>query len=701
MNWNPKPENLIRVAHASIKKSSDANEELINSDSLNDYNLISIITNDINECTIIHNTLSFLQFVHPDSRIRAASQKVDIMFADHFERINNDKRIYDKIVGIRDRASNKELNYEEQKLIDRMITIYEKNGINLEKRNELLEIKNKINRLELKILTMISNHKKVITLNREELYGLPDYFINSLKRNGNKIDIELSSLNYDCCMKFIDSENTRKKIESFYSEQYNDISQELGMLILLRDKRAKMLNYETHSSYKSSNQMANNSDNIRDFLIDMLNRTDRRYKKEIDTLINFKKECTGKHKLSSWDFAYYLNKLKQMYGVDEIKTCEYFELKSVVNKIMEIYEEMFKIKFVKEKNVKVWDSDVDYFKVYEDKKMVGEVYLDLFARPGKYKYTRCFCVQPGCLVSPFEKNKYCTPTIALVCQFPKVPRVLLNHKDVISLFHEFGHIMQDLFIETKFTVHNSSNIECEFVQAPAHVLDLLCWEKDILKKISCHCQTKKQLPDEMLNKLIRMRNLDIGIHYKKQIMIALFDQFVFASDDFIILCKSSIKDKDQIQEIFNGLYKRLWMEVMNRENSPIMDDCNDYFVPVEWLKCVTSNDAQYYADIWCKVLSADIFMEKVRFEDNLSNIGDGLRKGILRYGSSLGAYKLIWAYLGRAPIVENFLKLYSFDQEAKSIKKDMSHNKRREKDRIVIEKDDDNLFTEINQSEVF
>ncbi len=169
-------------------------------------------------------------------------------------------------------------------------------------------------------------------------------------------------------------------------------------------------------------------------------------------LKNLKLEEENDSHLNSWDIPYYMNKWKKKYGLNDQNVKKYFPLKHVVNEIFKIYYELFDVKFVNSEESFVWHNDVQLFTVYRKSNIVGYFYLDIYNRKGKYKQTRVFSLQPNS-VFPFKMNKYLLPIVALIASFDKPSKrkdTLISHSELISIFHEFSHVLHNIFGKTKY-----------------------------------------------------------------------------------------------------------------------------------------------------------------------------------------------------------------------------------------------------------
>ena len=290
--------------------------------------------------------------------------------------------------------------------------------------------------------------------------------------------------------------------------------------------------------------------------------------------------------------------------------------------------------------------------------------MDLYKRDGKYDQTRCFVIRKSCqypLSLGFSKIDYQIPIIALISS---IQSNLLNHNDVVNLFHEFGHIMHNIFGKTKYSLFSGISVENDFVETPAQVLEYLCWDKNILKKLSCHFKSKQSLPDDIIDKMVKMRDLDIGIHYKKHCLIGIYDQLIHSSDVFIKICRDLIdpnteKMKSNLIPIFSKIYKKLHQQILcsYTNNNLFRIGYNDGILfPGPWLNYLFLNNNLYYSKIWSKVYAADIYN---MYKSDVTPLKDK----ILKFGGSKKSIDMMTDILGRQPNIDGFIKLHNLGQD--------------------------------------
>ena len=353
--WNMPPDEIINNANKIVKKSQNT-YDILSKITINDneiHKFILMMSDDLNEFNIFHSMCGFLQYVSPNEKIRKAGYLADLILSKYINESNTREDIYGKLILIKNMHTQKHiLNDIDSKFIEKIILNFQRHGILLVNDNKqlLLKINHEISKLENSIIKFISESEyDNINLTVNELDGVPLNIINTYNKissNPDIFEIQFNKINYGIFMKYINDGNTRKTIESFYSKKYNNIFDHLSKLLVLRDKRAKILSYNCHSDFKSHIQMTKNSDNIKKFLTELLYKLDFRYKRELDTIIKIANKYDNGSKINSWDIQYYITKWKQEYGINENTLKEYFELNNTLSEIFKIYEKIFNIKFV-------------------------------------------------------------------------------------------------------------------------------------------------------------------------------------------------------------------------------------------------------------------------------------------------------------------------------------------------------------------
>merc|ERR1712241_1310949 len=227
---------------------------------------------------------------------------------------------------------------------------------------------------------------------------------------------------------------------------------------------------------------------------------------------------------------------------------------------------------------------------------------------------------------------------AMVCNFPRPSAsapALLEHRQVQTLFHEFGHVMHGLVSTANISTFYGTNVERDFVEAPSQMLENWVWQEESLRLMSRHYKDGTWVPKEMLDKLVASKNANAGGFNLRQVFLATFDQRLHTMN--------TAPDTAQ-------LVRDIYEEIVGIDTIP---DTN--FAAI--FGHLVGYDAQYYGYLWSEVYSQDMFATRFA-KEGVMNLKTGLdyRNLILKPGGSLDGRDLLKNFLGREPNQEAFLR---------------------------------------------
>lgn len=631
MNWSINSIELLNLCNKIIKESEEKNKQILISEHPD-----KLIIEDINQTTIYHNAISFLQYVSPDKSVVKTSHQCDINISNYLSKLNSNQDIFNKISGIRDSP--------DQTFIDFIVKYYKRSGIN----TNTHAIKQKINECENAIDEFINESVSILPIHKSSLDGIPDFV--KLDENEKYYKLPLDKYHYDICMRYVNNQDARKQIELAYANKYRLVIPKIVRLAIYRNKFAELLSYASYADYITDTKMAKTSGNVYKFLENTSSKLNNKYKSEFDKLLVLSKDSN----IGTWDISYFFNIYKSRYGLDESIIREYFELPSVMIKMIDIYQKLLSLTFKKIDTPK-WHESVDVYEIYHDNSIIGKVYFDLKYREHKSKHIRCFTMIPA-----YNNEK---SEIALVANFDDV---LLSYHDVIKLFKELAQVIQLLFNSSKYSIFSAANIEPDFIEVPAIIFELLCIDGDILKQLSSHYKTGHQIDDTILHKISNIKNMSIAFNCKKQISLSLFDQFMFSPKNILLanISYDGTSDED-IMNKFSELYKKIYGNVMSEKELNVKNKTNIHtmktYYPYEWIHEVTTNGGSYYTCLWSYILAVDIYCEKVK---NNTDFGEGIIKYLFKNAGIRNMYDAISEYLGRKPIIDTFIKFHELDKDS-------------------------------------
>eukprot|EP01127_Copromyxa_protea_P005575 TRINITY_DN15476_c0_g1_i1.p1 TRINITY_DN15476_c0_g1~~TRINITY_DN15476_c0_g1_i1.p1 ORF type:complete len:692 (-),score=168.23 TRINITY_DN15476_c0_g1_i1:4-1953(-) len=594
-------------------------------------------------------SISFPSSCSPDKDVRDSSNKLKKELQDFKIDLYNREDVFLALSAFHSNPDNlKELAPVDIRLLEKLLSDFKRNGLGLpkEKRERFTEIQKRSNELKVTASRNMNEENSKYLFTREELEGMPESFFSSREKEGDKYVVTLKYPDYVPLMKHCKVAETRQKMEFGFSNRCTAENLPiLKELIELRREAAHLLGFKDHASFVLDERMAKTPDAVRDFLNDLREKMEPLANKDLETLQRLKKadlEKRGQAEndlvIRAWDSSYYQNQLlEQEFEVDELKIAEYFPLNVVMKGLLEIYQEILGLVFTQEEEANAWYSDVQLYSVTdaETGEFVGQFYLDLHPRDGKYGHAAVWGLQQGYYRAD---GSWQYPIAGMLCNFSKPTDdkpSLLRHSEVVTFFHEAGHVFHQLCTKAKYKRFSGTSVERDFVEAPSQMLENWCWQKESITKMSGHYQTGEPIPDELIAKMVAAKLSCVGLLTDRQIFFGLYDQHIHTAEDVADVAE---------------LYGDMRTKITKIPNTP--GTCG----AACWGHIFGGYDASYYGYLWSEVFSCDMFS---LFEESSvfdKELGKRYRKVILEQGGTKDGGDLVREFLGRDPNNKAFLK---------------------------------------------
>uniref|UniRef100_A0A8C0WF30 Thimet oligopeptidase n=1 Tax=Castor canadensis TaxID=51338 RepID=A0A8C0WF30_CASCN len=524
---------------------------------------------------------------------------------------------------LQEKVQKDSLRPEAARYLERLIKLGRRNGLHLPKETQekIKSIKKKLSLLCIDFNKNLNEDTTFLPFTREELGGLPEDFLNSLeKTEDGKLKVTLKYPHYFPLLKKCHVPETRRKVEEAFNCRCKEENCAiLKELVALRAQKSSLLGFSTHADYVLEMNMAKTSQTVASFLDELAQKLKPLGEQERAVILELKKaECEKRGLpfdgcIHAWDMRYYMNQVEETrYRVDQNLLKEYFPMQVVTRGLLAIYQELLGLTFALEEGAAVWHEDVRLYSVRDASsgEEIGKFYLDLYPREGKYGHAACFGLQPGCLRQDGSRQ---IAIAAMVANFtkptPGTPS-LLQHDEVETYFHEFGHVMHQLCSQAEFAMFSGTHVERDFVEAPSQMLE------------NWHYRTGSAVPQELLDKLIQSRQANTGAaSTPTPIVLAKVDQALHTQIG-----------ADPAEE-----YARLCQEILGVPATP-------------------GTNMPYYGYLWSEVYSMDMFHTRFKQEGVLNRkVGMDYRTSILRPGGSEDASAMLKLFLGRDPKQDAFL----------------------------------------------
>ncbi|TGE22066.1 hypothetical protein E5K00_17595 [Hymenobacter aquaticus] len=591
----------------------------------------------------VYGPISILFNASPDSAIRNQAQRSIAQISKYGNELELDEQLYRAVKDYSKTKEAQSLTGARKKYLTETVEDYERNGFALtaEKRKELQAINDKIGDLSLAFGANIAKDQGFLLVNAADMKGLPDDYVKSRPKAGDAYRIGLDGPAYGTFMKYAESDALRKQLYTLYNNRAADKNLEvLKQLLIERQKKAQLLGYKTYAAYQTSSRMAKTPETVWAFETKLVDRVKQKSQQDLEELLVVKRAYTkdpAAKTINPWESSFYNNLLmKDKYQLDGEKVKEYFEVSKVVDGLFQTTQSLFALKFTEVKDPAVWHKDARMFEVQRDGKLIGRFYLDLFPRDNKYTHAACFGVTSG----KATPKGYQLPQAVLLCNFnaptPGKP-ALMSHAQVVTFFHEFGHVMHNLLTTAELSSQSGTSVKRDFVEAPSQILENWAWNYDALKTFAKHYQTGEVLPKPLYDKMWAARNVGSGLAASQQILYGTLDMTLHDKFD----PNGPETSTDVVKRLQNQITPFAYLDGTNMQAA---------------FGHLTGYGAGYYGYMWSKVYAEDMFsvFEKNGIMDQKTGLR--YRDMILARGGTDEEYNLVKEFLGREPNQDAFFK---------------------------------------------
>ncbi|MCZ6806542.1 MAG: M3 family metallopeptidase [Deltaproteobacteria bacterium] len=414
-------------------------------------------------------------------------------------------------------------------------------------------------------------------------------------------------------------------------------------IIELRKAKAKLLGYTDFSDLVAEDRMAKTGAKARAFIDDLRAKTQAAFDRENATLTEYRRkiESADAATIRPWDVAYYAEKQRQdEYDFNEEELRPYFPLDRVLDGLFATAQALYEIRIV-EREAATWDEAVKTYAIEDaDGTMIAAFYVDLFPRENK----RGGAWMNGLIAAAYRPD-HASPHLALFCANVNPPvggkPALLTHREVETLFHEFGHLLHHCFSRVSVRSLAGTNVAWDFVELPSQIMENWCWERSGLDLFAAQHETGEPIPEELYDKMIRARTYRAANAQMRQLGFATVDLALH-------------RDYEPGSGADVMAYGR---EILQAHSASELPD--DYGMLAGFAHIFAhpvGYAAGYYSYKWAEVLDADAF---TRFKnEGITNpaVGRAFRDTILAKGNSEEAAKLYERFMGRGPELEPLLE---------------------------------------------
>ena len=633
---------------AAIQQAKSDIDAIVNQDSAPTFaNTLEAISFSGMTLDRVSSIFFNLHSAETNDEIQQIAQRV----APKLSAFNNDiilnEKLFKRVQSVYEQRNELDLSPEQYTLLEKTYRNFVRNGALLQEndKEKLREIDAELSIKSLQfaenVLSETQDYRLHIT-DKNDLKGLPEGAIEAaeqLAQTENKKGW-IFTLDYPSYLPFVTYADNRKLREeivcangrkAFQNNSRNN--EEIVLKIVkLRHERANLLGYQTHADFVLEERMAENPENVRKFLQELLEKSKPAADRELEELTRFAEQTDGINLLEKWDSTYYSEKLKQQkFQLDDELLKPYFELNNVLQGAFDVAHRLFGINFKQVNDVDVYHPEVQTFRVYdEDGSYLALFYADFFPRKGK---------RNGAWMTSF-KSQYKQngvnerPQVSIVCNFTRPTATkpsLLTFNEVTTLFHEFGHALHGMLANTVYPSLSGTSVYWDFVELPSQIMENWCYEEDALKLFAKHYETVEIIPMQYIEKIKESANFLEGLATVRQLSFGILDMGWHSQNPTLI---ADVKTFENQQFASTQMYPDVKDNAMSPSFSHIFNG---------------GYSSGYYSYKWAEVLDADAFAYFKEHGIFNREIGEMFRTHILSKGGTENPMELYKRFRKQAP----------------------------------------------------
>ncbi len=557
---------------------------------------------------------------HPDPVVLSAAEELETEVVAFRTDLHLDAGVHAQLLSL----SGTTLDPDPRRVLDLALRDLRRAGVDRDEevRARLRELNERVTRLEQVFMRNIREGRPVVRVPAAVLAGMPDDFVGDHPTDDDglvSVNLDVSEVNA-ILRSAHDAEGRRVVTHAFYNRGYPANVEVLADLVKTRHDKAQVLGYPGWPDYQTEPEMCGSAREVEEFLAEIAAASRSSAERDVALLRDrAAREGDDAIDMASWQYWFEVLK-REEYGLDNEAVRRYFELDRVRDGLLGLTAELFGLSYRRvPTDVASWHSDVvayDMALVRADgtSEPVGRVHLDLHPRPGKRGGAAAFETIPGMPGRQLAEA-------VLVCS---LPRGLMDHRDVVTFFHEFGHLVQVVLAGRQNWVRFSGyGTEEDFGEAPSQLLEEWAWDADVLRRFAMD-ERGEPIPVELVQQMRHARDFGRGLVTGNQVFYSMLALRLHAE-----------RPGDLTQRMVE-LYD---------EYSPVRALPDTHFFCL--FHHLVNYSSGYYTYLWSLVIAKDMFSAFDPDDLLATEVARRYRDTVLVPGASKDAGDLVAGFLGR------------------------------------------------------
>lgn len=561
--------------------------------------------------------------MHPDEEVRSLAEAREQDVARFLTERALDRDLYEVIAAL----DATDLDADERRLVEKVRRDFHRSGV-----DKPDDVRERIRAIAVELIAVgqqfartIREDVRSIRIAPERLAGLPSDYVAA--HPADEDGLVTITTDYPDVIPFrtfaSDADARRELVTAFLNRGWPRNEEALRRMLELRAEQAELLGYANWPDFDAEVKMIGKGAAIADFIERIAELADAPARRDFAVLLERRRAddpaATG---IDVSESLYYPELVrKELFDVDAQQTRRYFDFAKVRAGLLDVTGRLFDVEYVPRSDATAWHPEVAVYDVRRGSEVLGRIYLDLHPRPGKFKHAAQFE-----LVAGIARRQL--PEGVLACNFP---RGLMEHTEVVTLFHEFGHLVHHVLGGNQRIARFSGvATEWDFVEAPSQMLEEWAWDADVLRRFATD-ENDDPIPVDLVRRMRAAKDFGKGCYVRTQMFYAA------------LAYRLHLERPDDFSELVQELQAKydLFAHLPDTHFHASFGHLEGY-------------TSAYYTYLWSLVISKDMFSAFDPANLFEPAVAHRYRDEVLARGGSADAADLVAAFLGRPYSFESF-----------------------------------------------
>ncbi len=636
------PESVAGVVDDAIAEGESLIDSLLAVDGTRTFdNTVAPLEETGRRAAIAFGKGPFLGRVSTDDAIRKAARAAEERLEKWGLDLISRRDLYEVIAGYSTTEEAEQLTGEPARALHHGMRDFRMAGHELEEdlRTRVQELRARLVELRVAFAANLVEYDDGLEVSADDLEGLPDSYVARLAPGSAEGTYRIT-MAYPDFIPFMEN-SPRRDLREALAFKFGNRARDANAPILeealrIRSQLATIFGLPSWAHHSMQTKMAKRPEAVADFYASLSGPLTEAGRKEAVAMGNVLVAEGHDLPLQPWDRAYcHTQQMKQDYGVDPTEVAAYFPLEQVVAGLFDITQAVFGLTYERIE-APVWHEDVQTYRMTDSAsgELVAHFHMDLHPREGKFGHACAIPLVPSGADLDGASYRPVSTILANLTRPDGDQSALLLHDEVVTLFHEFGHILHMSLSTADMARFSGARTEWDFVEAPSQIMENWCWNPEVLRTCSRHHETGEPIPEDLVGRLAEARRLNVALFNLRQMMLGQIDMDLH----------TTLKPLDH-----EAVLRR-------RAEVGLLPHHEGTFMLASFGHLLGGYDAGYYGYLWAEVFGQDMF-SRFAEEGVLSpEVGMDCRRLVLEPGGTKDAYVLLRDFLGREPRNDAFLK---------------------------------------------